>query len=553
MPHELLLAVCLAAALGGCSLQSRYGLREPRPVRAALYIERLYLDEGAHQHRAVYTDGIRKLLACAFDQVVPVAELDRVAAVRPDLVVVARVDQGYSTATFFIDVEAELEVRGLDGKRVYAVRHRESSWNWYNNPGDHEDALEEAMGPAVRALQGSEKVVAYLAAARPELAAVYRGEGDTAPQGEPPAGPAPAPAAAPAPPAPAPARAAEGAPIVAVFDLERKGVELRRAALDRLTDLLTSRLAASGAFRLVPRQQITERLAAQKRESYRPCYDESCQVEIGRELAAGKSLAARVLKVGSGCVLTLNLYDLRTATLERASSVEGGCDEGAVADMIGRASRELAAGAAPRKAAGPKPASRPAPRAGALRRKAKKGGVHLELLGAPEGSRLLVFSANATRMKPGFVPWRVRFPVASCRGPGCELDLQSGSYAVVAAHPGGRIEHSWIDLQHNRACKLDLGQKGERERGDGKTGTIRVVGTPAASLAVLLGEQQVRRSGSADSIPIDACIGLPCRLEPLERGSYWIVVTADRHRSASLPVQISSKRDLELRVDLEPI
>ena len=99
------------------------------------------------------------------------------------------------------------------------------------------------------------------------------------------------------------------------------------------------------------RSQVRERLFVQKKQSYRLCYDESCQVEIGKELAANKSLSTRILKLGGRCVLVLNLYDLSSATLDRATSVEGGCQEDALASMVRRASAELAARAAPRRPA----------------------------------------------------------------------------------------------------------------------------------------------------------------------------------------------------------
>ncbi len=80
------------------------------------------------------------------------------------------------------------------------------------------------------------------------------------------------------------ARAQE--PVVAVFDLEdTKGVV---TAQDRvaLGKIIANTLAVSRQFKLVPSQQVRQALIEKKRESYRSCYDESCQIEIGKELAA---------------------------------------------------------------------------------------------------------------------------------------------------------------------------------------------------------------------------------------------------------------------------
>jgi outer membrane protein OmpA-like peptidoglycan-associated protein len=105
---------------------------------------------------------------------------------------------------------------------------------------------------------------------------------------------------------------------------------------------------------VVPRGQIKRRLAKQKVTSYRRCYDQSCQIEIGRELAAAKSLAPTLIKLGRRCIVTLTLYDLRRATTDRAASAEGGCSEDdfsasvrrAVGKLVGRPlkSKPVAAG-----------------------------------------------------------------------------------------------------------------------------------------------------------------------------------------------------------------
>jgi hypothetical protein len=128
--------------------------------------------------------------------------------------------------------------------------------------------------------------------------------------------------------------AATERPILAVFDLEAKGVALDAETLERLSDYLTVVLVESSAFKVVPREQLTERLRAQKKTSYRSCYDQQCQIEIGRELAASKSLATRVVRLGTSCTVVSSLYDLKTATAETAARARGPCDEEAIAAML---------------------------------------------------------------------------------------------------------------------------------------------------------------------------------------------------------------------------
>ena len=78
-------------------------------------------------------------------------------------------------------------------------------------------------------------------------------------------------------------------PVVAVFDIQDKGAGLSDQTRNRITDYLTSSLAATGAYQVVPRSALKERLKQQKKDSLKQCYEESCQIDIGRELAAQKS------------------------------------------------------------------------------------------------------------------------------------------------------------------------------------------------------------------------------------------------------------------------
>ena len=84
-------------------------------------------------------------------------------------------------------------------------------------------------------------------------------------------------------------------PIVAVFDMEDKGSGLAPNSLFNLTEYLAARLTEEG-YQVIPRDEIRSRLKEQKTESFKECYDQSCQIELGRELAAEKTLSPRVLK-----------------------------------------------------------------------------------------------------------------------------------------------------------------------------------------------------------------------------------------------------------------
>lgn len=150
---------------------------------------------------------------------------------------------------------------------------------------------------------------------------------------------------------------AEDRPVVAVFDIEMRNVGRASEKANDLTDYLCSLLAGKG-LQVVPRAKLKESLVERKKASYRQCYDQACQIEIGKELAATKSLAAQVLALGGKCKLTLTLYDLRRGTSETGTAVSGGCGEDKIVESLERAVDLLMGSGSPKP---PAPAACPNP------------------------------------------------------------------------------------------------------------------------------------------------------------------------------------------------
>ncbi|MFC1654642.1 tetratricopeptide repeat protein [Myxococcota bacterium] len=133
----------------------------------------------------------------------------------------------------------------------------------------------------------------------------------------------------------------ERKPVVAVFDVEAKLLKMDRQLLDGLSEHLATLLTKTGLYRVVPRSEIKKRMLGQKKESYRHCYDQSCQVELGRELAAEKTVSAQVIKLGNKCKVNITIYDLKKATTEAAASVSGECNVDEIVTSLENAVREL--------------------------------------------------------------------------------------------------------------------------------------------------------------------------------------------------------------------
>jgi hypothetical protein len=168
------------------------------------------------------------------------------------------------------------------------------------------------------------------------------------------------------------ARAAEK-PIVAVFTIEDRTGKLSETTCQLLTEYLAVKIAEGGLFQVVPSRQIKDRLTELKKESYKECYDEKCQIEIGKELAASKSLSTRIVPIGGSCTVMGTLYDLRRAASEASASQQTPCAQ----DDLVKALEKLATAL-----------KQPALRREALASAGPQG--ELVLAGIPRGARVTV-------------------------------------------------------------------------------------------------------------------------------------------------------------------
>lgn len=132
--------------------------------------------------------------------------------------------------------------------------------------------------------------------------------------------------------------------VLAAFDVLDASGELDPRAQDQVSDYLHARLTQALGYRVVPRARVKERILAEKEHSYQACVDQSCQIELGKALAAQTILVTKLLRMGGTCALTATLFDLKTETAERATTVKTKCGtEGliqGVDDLVGALLRE---------------------------------------------------------------------------------------------------------------------------------------------------------------------------------------------------------------------
>jgi hypothetical protein len=121
--------------------------------------------------------------------------------------------------------------------------------------------------------------------------------------------------------------------VVAVMEVKDLNAGSKGAIGDDLIRNLGSQLRielAKRGAKTVDKSAQDEALRDQvkeiKNDSYKTCYDDSCQVELGKALAASHILRSQVTRFGSRCVLNAELFDLRREVTIAASSSRGDCE-----------------------------------------------------------------------------------------------------------------------------------------------------------------------------------------------------------------------------------
>jgi hypothetical protein len=137
--------------------------------------------------------------------------------------------------------------------------------------------------------------------------------------------------------------------VVVVFPIEDRSSHVSREGLETLNDYLAAQVGKVTGFSIVPRGEIRDRLSKEKAESYKACYDDACQIDLGKELAASNVVATRLRPLGSKCVLALYLYDLARSASDATATSRCECSEDGVVAAIDDVVRQLQGPAAEQK------------------------------------------------------------------------------------------------------------------------------------------------------------------------------------------------------------
>lgn len=120
--------------------------------------------------------------------------------------------------------------------------------------------------------------------------------------------------------------------VIAVMEVEQvetTGKSVDAQMIRSLGDQLRIFVAQTGVKTIdrgAQERAFKDQIQTMKSESYKACYDNSCQIELGKALAASHILRSRIAQFGSKCVLNAELIDLRSEVTVKASSARGACE-----------------------------------------------------------------------------------------------------------------------------------------------------------------------------------------------------------------------------------
>lgn len=128
---------------------------------------------------------------------------------------------------------------------------------------------------------------------------------------------------------------------VLIFPIKTEGVVLSPSVKKSLLQYLGTRLTMEGVFSVMPESQIKMDLGAAKVQSYQECYDTACQIQLGKAVAADKSLSVQVMMVDRECRVIATLFDLVQEMSESGAEAVGGCKQGQIMESLKSVAAQL--------------------------------------------------------------------------------------------------------------------------------------------------------------------------------------------------------------------
>lgn len=132
--------------------------------------------------------------------------------------------------------------------------------------------------------------------------------------------------------------------VVLVLDVEDRAGLLPEADRADLSVFLGRAVVEHRGYRATPRGLLVAHVRAQKAESWAPCVDDACRLELGKALAAERVLHTRLLRDGVRCALGVSLYQLEREVAVWGRLEVADCTLSALYGAVERAVAELPPG-----------------------------------------------------------------------------------------------------------------------------------------------------------------------------------------------------------------
>ena len=117
----------------------------------------------------------------------------------------------------------------------------------------------------------------------------------------------------------------DGKPLISVLDF--KASDISQAEVELFVDFMTSHIVETGRYRVLDRSQ-RQAILQEIEFSASDCTDESCQLEIGRLLAANQIIVGSLGRIGGQYILNIKLLDVQTGeAIDSASKVYTSIDD----------------------------------------------------------------------------------------------------------------------------------------------------------------------------------------------------------------------------------
>ncbi len=119
-------------------------------------------------------------------------------------------------------------------------------------------------------------------------------------------------------------------PKLAIMEIQDKTGTFNKETLDAAAEYLRTGFIASGKYVVISKERQNEaKIKALKKESYKKCYDKTCQIPLGQALSADTLLNSSITKFGGTFTFSVELIDLaKEATVKGANAEFDGSEKG---------------------------------------------------------------------------------------------------------------------------------------------------------------------------------------------------------------------------------